>query len=112
MIPEAEAAVVEERKILDYLLSDEHPEGGPKARFFKSMGFSRDAWPTLQAALKAHAMNPLSVGSTSPFGAKYTVDGPLVCPTGASVQVRTIWIVEYDRPPRLITAHPLPRIQE
>ena len=35
----------------DYLLSQEHPVGLSKARFFESLGFTRADWPALQSAL-------------------------------------------------------------
>jgi hypothetical protein len=35
-------AEVPESKIVDYLLSPGHPEGGPNARFFFKWGFKRD----------------------------------------------------------------------
>jgi hypothetical protein len=39
MLPEAERAVVEEKKILDYLLSTDHPDGKLKAAFFTVLVF-------------------------------------------------------------------------
>ena len=38
----AHLAVVDRGKILDYLLNDAHPDNGGKARFFASLGFSRE----------------------------------------------------------------------
>jgi hypothetical protein len=36
----AQLAVVERSKVLDYLLNEAHPDNGGKARFFTSLGFS------------------------------------------------------------------------
>jgi len=40
-LPNAERALVERGKLVDYLLDLEHADGGPKARFFMAFGFSR-----------------------------------------------------------------------
>lgn len=39
-VPNCWDAEISRNKIADYLLCLEHPEGGPKARFFISWGFS------------------------------------------------------------------------
>ena len=40
-------------------------------------------------------------------GIKYIVDGNLHTTTGRKVPFRTVWIVEQDTPPRLVTAYSL-----
>jgi len=44
--------------------------------------------------------------SRSSHGEKYVVDGWPETPTGNRVAVRTVWIVDADSPPRLVTAYP------
>lgn len=39
-LPNADLAVVEREKIIEYLLNPEHPDNGGKAAFFASLGFS------------------------------------------------------------------------
>ena len=39
-LPNAESAVVDRRKVLEYLLNAAHPDNGGKARFFEGLGFS------------------------------------------------------------------------
>jgi len=39
-MPNARAATIDREKVEDYLLSPTHPIGGPKARFFFSVGFN------------------------------------------------------------------------
>jgi len=46
-MPNAAGAVVEERRIREYLLDLEHAAGGPKARFFIARGFALGAWNLL-----------------------------------------------------------------
>jgi len=47
ILPNATSALVEQKKIADYLLNLSHPEGGGKSRFFLAMGFTVDNWKTL-----------------------------------------------------------------
>ena len=54
-LPNAQLAQVPDGKLLDYLLSDTHPEGQPKAKFFRSLGFTRGRSFELRRALVEHA---------------------------------------------------------
>jgi hypothetical protein len=107
--PDFSAAVVDQGKVLNYLLSASHPAGRSRARFFAQMGFVRENWADLAAALVAQAnRNSVALVANSPFGVKYTIDGEIESPNGSRAAIRTIWIVEPHIPvPRLITAYPL-----
>jgi hypothetical protein len=128
-LPNVERAVVENRKITDYLLSVEHPFGRAKmllappaqARFFRRFGFRLDvrglspaeAWQTLQSALLDHTRhNAVVLREATPFGMKYVIEGPLVTPDGRNPVIRAVWFVEtgHERP-RFVTAYPLERSQ-
>jgi hypothetical protein len=52
-LPYLERAVVEEKKLIGYLLLDENSDG--KAGFFKRFGFTQDDWEIMQEALLKHA---------------------------------------------------------
>ena len=39
-LPNKESAVVEDKKIIEYLLNESHPKGGGKAKFFLSKGYN------------------------------------------------------------------------
>jgi hypothetical protein len=41
-LPHLERAVVAKEKLTDYLLSETHPDGAPKAEFFGRFGFGLD----------------------------------------------------------------------
>jgi hypothetical protein len=43
-LPNAQNAVVDERKVREYLLSPSHPVGRFKAKFFGSIGFAPEGW--------------------------------------------------------------------
>ena len=82
--------------------------GRHKAAFFRRFGFSPLDPERLADALFSHATeNEIVEESTSPFGRKFIVDGPLRTPDGRSPLVRAVWIVEAeDNEPRLVTAYP------
>jgi len=108
MLPDRDRARVDRAKITDYLLSLSHPDGRGKAAFFMRFGFKARDWEALADALREVAVrNLVTAVAESAHGTRYTVDGPLHTPDGRAPRVRTVWIVERDSVPRLITAHPL-----
>ena len=70
-LPNANQAAVDREKIEDYLLNPGHPDKGGKADFFTRLGFHRERWEVLAAALKALAVTGevTSAGET-PHGKK------------------------------------------
>jgi hypothetical protein len=50
-LPNAQSAIVPERKITHYLLNPAHPAGGSKAAFFLRFGFTAAQWEQLAGAL-------------------------------------------------------------
>jgi hypothetical protein len=101
-------ALVERGKIVDYLLNPAHPDNGGKAPFFMALGFRREAWETLAAALRRLALNsPVTQNMETVHGKKYIVDGVIETPVGKTPVVRTVWIINsgFDVP-RLVTAYP------
>ena len=112
-IPNSQKAEVPESKIVDYLLSSGHPEGGPKARFFFGWGFTVENWNTLASALiKQAGENDFADDETGRHGTKYTVVAPLESPRGTTPPVKVIWIVaKGTEHPRLITAYPASQVK-
>ena len=107
-LPNVAIAVIEQGKICDYLLSDPHPVGGPKAAFFKSFGFNINNPDELAEALLAHAKaHPAVALPPTVHGQKYEISGPLACPDGRLPHVKAVWIVDAGQTiPRLVTAVP------
>lgn len=107
-LPQGERALVERKKIQEYLLNREHPDNGGKADFFSQLGFSADEWITFAAALRLLAIKgDVTNIVESNHGTKYIVDGELENPRGRREQVRTVWIVDaVETIPRLVTAYP------
>jgi hypothetical protein len=110
-LPNAERAVVARGKVVDYLLSDTHPDGRGKARFFAVHGFSPASWEALAAALRLHAVShPVAEAVETPFGLRYVVEGELPTPDGRAPGVRMVWFVRTGRDvPELVTAYPMKR---
>jgi hypothetical protein len=106
----ARLAVVEQQKVVDYLLNSAHADNSGKARFFESLGFSIEEPERLVAALRALAERSDVVESVdSVHGKKYIVEGWLSAQTEESRQrlVRSIWIIDRGHEaPRLVTAYP------
>ncbi len=63
-LPNASKALVERRKLTDYLLDFDHPEGAGKAEFFSRFGLTAPKWQVLAKALRTHARSH-DVSSTS-----------------------------------------------
>jgi hypothetical protein len=99
---------VDRAKVVEYLLSHDHPDGAPKARFFEACGFSADDWEALAVALKRHGReNPVTNTVVTPFGTRYIVEGRLRTPLRREPSVRTVWIEETGSSAlRLVTAYP------
>ncbi|MGE5597303.1 MAG: DUF6883 domain-containing protein [Hyphomicrobiales bacterium] len=81
-------ATIDERKIRDYLLSDTHPVGRAKARFFRQFGFERQDPELLRGALLRHVRAAGATTVETEFGTKYIVVGPLESPDGHNPLVR------------------------
>ncbi len=80
-LPDAHLAIVEERKIAEYLLSSSHRFGASKARFFMAFGFTAASWNVLADALCSHGRRGEVVATTETgFGPRYEVDGELAAP--------------------------------
>jgi hypothetical protein len=108
-LPNAERAVVPDRKITHYLLSAAHRDGRHKAEFFHGFGFKLEAWEQLAAALLNHARHHEVIEIVpTPFGRNYVVEGPLPAPDGRTPKVRVVWFVaNREETATLATAYPL-----
>lgn len=106
--PNMKNIMVEEEKIVEYLLNAAHPDNGGKASFFHALGFSRDNWKTLAAALRTLAETSTVVKSIeSPYGHKYILRGQIETPVGTNPLVQTVWIMDRGQNVlRLVTAYP------
>ncbi len=109
-LPNAHLAVVDQRKVVDYLLNAAHPDNGGKSKFFEALGYSgADPSPLVGALKNIAVVGDVVERFESVHGEKYVVDGMLMSHTGQSRfrAIRTVWIVERSTgAPRLVTAYP------
>ena len=107
-LPNADRALIPDAKLTHYLLDEEHPVGGAKARFFKQLGFAVERPEQLRDALLEVARSGEAHEISSRFGTKYVVDGDLRSHSGErTARVRTIWLIEPGHDvPRFVTAYP------
>jgi hypothetical protein len=108
-LPFIDSLRVDHSKITNYLLNEVTSRG--KATFFLRLGFRVEEWETLALALKVQARdNPVTSIIDSPYGKRYSVDGPIDTPSNRQPRprVRTVGILENGtQTPRLITAYPV-----
>ena len=109
LIPNAENAVVDIRKLRDYCLNLEHDDGKHKARLFLSiLGMTADdAEKLCQLLLKAIKNHDVKLGRQDEFGQRYTLDVTIQW-QNRSATLRSGWIIEHDsKIPKLTTCYPL-----
>lgn len=107
-LPNAERAIVPDRKITAYLLSPTHQYGAPKAAFFARFGFQLSAWEALRDALSSHALAyDVDRSYVTKYGTIYEVVGPIETPDGRNPTILVAWIIwPGEDTPRLVTAVP------
>ena len=109
LIPNAENAVVDIRKLRDYCLNPEHDDGKHKARLFPSiLGITPDNAEKLrQILVEVIQTHEAQLGRRDGFGQRYTLDFTIEW-KNKSATLRSGWIIEHDSEiPRLTTCYPL-----
>lgn len=105
LLPNAEHAFIDVRKLADYCLDPTHPVGRHKSIVFRSaLGFAADDADTLhELLLRAALAYDASLGRFDEFGQRYIVDFPVSTTVGSAV-LRSAWIVRSEEDfPRLTT---------
>lgn len=107
-LPNGDKAIIDERKIREYLLSTSHPVGRFKAKFFAGIGLGPEDWRSLAAAMIQIAMDgEARLVEQNQHGRKFLVVGTLAGAGGRSAEVVSVWIVRSgDDIPRLVTVYP------
>lgn len=107
-MPNANAAVIEQAKIVRYLLDVDHPQGGAKARLLVSLGYRASHWQQLEYGLRnAHLVEDVVATSQTSWGVRYEIVAPLTGPSGDTVVFRSVWQIDLGTDaPRLITMYP------
>lgn len=103
----ANRAFIDDRKLMDYCLSESHPIGKHKAKVFKSaLGFSIEHFQQLKdAILQSILKNEANFTESNQYGDLYVVDIEVENPPKKAL-VRTSWIVRFDEDfPRLTSCY-------
>lgn len=106
-LPNGERAIVDLRKLQDYVLSPTHRFGRYKARvFLAALGMTAADAEELRSALLDAAINGEAVpGVGDDFGTRYTIDFEIVRSEKRTV-VRSAWIVRHlDGIPAMTTCY-------
>jgi hypothetical protein len=109
LIPNAENAIIDIRKLRDYCLNLEHDDGKHKARLFSSiLGVTADNAEELrQILLEVVKVQEAQLGRQDEFGQRYTLDFTIKW-QNRSATLRSGWIIEHGSEiPKLTTCYPL-----
>ncbi len=104
-LPNVENALIDVRKLTEYILDTADARGRHKARVFAAaLGFTvENAGELRTAILKAVPDGECIIGELDFYGQRYRVDCKIKTETGEAV-VRTAWIVRRDENfPRMTT---------
>ena len=107
LLPNANQAIIDETKLRGYLLSEVHPVGRFKARFFAALGFTAATAEAFAEALRSqHLTESATAGTAEAFGRAYTIRAILKGPAGAAL-VTSVWFLRTgESAPRFVTAYP------
>jgi hypothetical protein len=109
LLPYAENAVVDIRKLRDYCLNPEHRDGKHKARLFvATLGMTADNAEELRQILLDIIKNhEVKLGRQDEFGQRYTLDFEISW-QNREATLRSGWIIEPGSEiPKLTTCYPL-----
>ena len=107
-LPHPELAEVNPTKIEAYLLSETHPVGRSKARFFREADFDESTIDLLSRGLLLIARSQqVAETSATVHGLKYVLESELDAPTGRRLRLRTVLVVDRGQErPRFVAAYP------
>lgn len=108
-LPNNKNALVSKEKLTDYLLSETHPVGSAKAKFFRKLGFNESNVRHLEKSLlKIAKTNDIKNTREFAYGINYVINGIIRTPTGKTVTVVTVWFVKQNQSrPSFVTAYPV-----
>ena len=73
-LPTADLAEIDPQKLHGYLLSQTHPVGRFKARFFAALGYSAERWREFEADLRSqHLTQDAAPGESISDGQLFTI---------------------------------------
>jgi len=108
-LPYRSHASIPNEKLTRYILSENHVVGKFKAKFFRDLGFDESNISLFKQALKTVARTEqVKEDQSSEYGIKYLIEGKIETPSGETIKVRTVWIIEKGQKiPRFVTVYPV-----
>jgi hypothetical protein len=106
-LPNAQNAFIDDRKLIDYCLSENHPIGKHKARVFMSaLGFSLEHFQELKEGILNEILESEATQTEiNQYGVLYVIDVNIKNPPKEAT-VKTSWIVRKDEDfPRLTSCY-------
>jgi hypothetical protein len=106
-LPNAQNAFIDDRKLIDYCLSENHPIGKHKARVFMSaLGFSLEHFQELKEGILNEILESEATQTEiNQYGVLYVIDVNIKNPPKEAM-VKTSWIVRKDEDfPRLTSCY-------
>lgn len=108
-LPNPALAIIDRKKLSDYCLNLEHPDGQHKARVFKTaLGISLENVEELRLALlEAIQVNEAIIDKSNQYGQKYVVDFTMIR-AQQKATIHSVWIVKHSEDfARLVTCYVL-----
>lgn len=108
-LPNPALAIIDRKKLSDYCLNLEHPDGQHKARVFKTaLGISLENVEELRLALlEAIQVNEAIIDKSNQYGQKYVVDFTMIR-AQQQATIHSVWIVKHSEDfARLVTCYVL-----
>jgi len=108
-LPQADKAIVPREKLIDYILSESHPVGSSKAKFFRGLGFDEtNVGKLAKSLLRIAKENDVKNVRKFSYGTNYIVEGTIETPIGKTVKIVTVWFIKTEKSrPSFVTAYPV-----
>lgn len=108
-LPFRKNAYIPKEKLTEYLLSETHPVGGSKAKFFRGLGFNeRNVDKLAKSLLRIAKTNDVKEIREFVYGINYVIEGIIETPRGRTVNIKTVWFTKtLESRPSFVTAYPV-----
>jgi len=108
-LPNRESAVISKNKLVKYLLSETHPVGKAKARFFRKLGFNEtNVGKLAKLLLRIPKENDIKNVRKFSYGTNYVIGGTIETPNGKTVKIITVWFMKTEKTkPSFVTTYPV-----
>jgi hypothetical protein len=97
-LPNRTKAIVKDKKLYNFLLSETHPKGASRAKLLNIWGFNNDNANKLrQELLKIAKTQDVVNSSRNAYRTNYVIDGTINTPQGENKRIRTVWSIAQNK---------------